>query len=276
MYDFIGDVHGHAEELEALLLKLGYVERSGAYRHFERTAIFLGDLVDRGPFQKRVIEIVRSMAEAGSAQIVMGNHEFNAIAFFTEDHLGQYLRPRNENNIHQHAAFLDEFEADYRSWADVIEWFKELPLWLDFQEFRVVHACWDHALISRIEREYGGNRLSEDLLEKSSDKGTWQFDAIETILKGEEISLPVGHYFHDHNKTRRTQIRTKWWQDAQTYREAYIGPPSAIPNIPDIEIPGGLATKSANTTLSSAPKARPSPPSKPLTVSENHATAVCA
>jgi len=34
MYDFIGDVHGHAEELEALLLKLGYVERSGAYRHF--------------------------------------------------------------------------------------------------------------------------------------------------------------------------------------------------------------------------------------------------
>ena len=42
--------------------------------------IFLGDFIDRGPHQREVIEIDRQMIEAGTAQSVMGNHEFNAIA----------------------------------------------------------------------------------------------------------------------------------------------------------------------------------------------------
>ncbi len=46
-YDIIGDVHGHADVLVALLRKLGYRERAGAWRHPERTAVFLGDFIDR-------------------------------------------------------------------------------------------------------------------------------------------------------------------------------------------------------------------------------------
>ena len=49
MYDIIGDVHGHASQLEALLKKLGYEKKNGCYRHSERTVIFVGDLIDRGP-----------------------------------------------------------------------------------------------------------------------------------------------------------------------------------------------------------------------------------
>jgi len=49
MYDLIGDIHGYAAELEALLKALGYERRGGAYRHSERKAIFLGDFIDRGP-----------------------------------------------------------------------------------------------------------------------------------------------------------------------------------------------------------------------------------
>ena len=49
--DFIGDVHGHCDELRALLQKLGYVESEGAFRYpgGERSVVFLGDYVDRGP-----------------------------------------------------------------------------------------------------------------------------------------------------------------------------------------------------------------------------------
>ena len=86
-YDIIGDVHGCAFKLEAMLDELGYVVDpwTGAYRHENRQAIFVGDLIDRGPSQLRVLEIVKAMVDARSAQVVMGNHEFNAIAYATRD-----------------------------------------------------------------------------------------------------------------------------------------------------------------------------------------------
>ncbi len=67
-YDLIGDIHGHALQLEKLLAILGYAERSGAYQHSERQVIFLGDFIDRGPKIKRVLEVVRRMVEVGSAR----------------------------------------------------------------------------------------------------------------------------------------------------------------------------------------------------------------
>ena len=81
-YDVIGDVHGHAGVLRGLLAKLGYVER-GAYRHPERQAVFVGDLIDRGPEQLATLRIVRSMVDAGDTLAVLGNHEFNAVAWAT-------------------------------------------------------------------------------------------------------------------------------------------------------------------------------------------------
>ena len=65
MYDIIGDIHGHADKLEELLLELGYKEDDGVYQHPERTLISVGDLIDRGPYQKRSVDIIRKMCERG-------------------------------------------------------------------------------------------------------------------------------------------------------------------------------------------------------------------
>jgi hypothetical protein len=43
--DVIGDIHGHAKQLEALLAAMNYVERNGAWTHPERTAAFVGDYI---------------------------------------------------------------------------------------------------------------------------------------------------------------------------------------------------------------------------------------
>lgn len=84
-FDIIGDIHGCADELETLLTKLGYQlsfsgepgERSYEVKPpFGRRAIFLGDLVDRGPRSPDVLRLVKSMMEAGTAYCVIGNHEF--------------------------------------------------------------------------------------------------------------------------------------------------------------------------------------------------------
>lgn len=74
-FDIIGDVHGCCDELEELLTLLGY-ESSDTWRHPSgRKAIFLGDLVDRGPRVLDAVSLVRGMVEAGSALCVPGNHD---------------------------------------------------------------------------------------------------------------------------------------------------------------------------------------------------------
>jgi len=81
-FDVIGDVHGCRAELEALLERLGYlIERdpagraTGAVHPAGRTAVFLGDLVDRGPDSPGVLRLVMGMVAAGHALAVPGNHE---------------------------------------------------------------------------------------------------------------------------------------------------------------------------------------------------------
>ncbi|PRC51373.1 metallophosphatase, partial [Mycobacterium sp. ITM-2017-0098] len=87
------------------------------------TAIFVGDLIDRGTEQLRVLEVAKAMADAGTAQVVMGNHEFNAIAYATESPAGsaKYLRPHTDKNDNQHRAFLEQLSGAQR--AQYLDWF---------------------------------------------------------------------------------------------------------------------------------------------------------
>jgi len=80
-FDVIGDVHGCRAELESLLAELGYTiarddsGRATGAHHDSRRAIFVGDLVDRGPDTPGVLRLVMGMTAAGDALCVSGNHE---------------------------------------------------------------------------------------------------------------------------------------------------------------------------------------------------------
>lgn len=82
-FDIIGDVHGCRGELETLLARLGYGWTATdspfyprLYSHPEgRKALFVGDLVDRGPHILETLGLVKNMVEAGTAYCVPGNHE---------------------------------------------------------------------------------------------------------------------------------------------------------------------------------------------------------
>jgi protein phosphatase len=85
-FDIIGDIHGCFEELCELLTTLGYtinsVQPTDENFGFQiltpptRKALFLGDLVDRGPDSVSVLKLVMSMVNAGTAYCVQGNHDF--------------------------------------------------------------------------------------------------------------------------------------------------------------------------------------------------------
>ena len=132
-YDLVGDVHGHADPLHRLLDKLDYTEVEGVFRHPERKMIFVGDFVDRGPQQREVLRIARSMCEAGVAMAVMGNHEFNAIGWAAQNNDGKFLRSHSEKNARQQSTFLRQIEEDSSDHQDAVGWFRSLPIWLDLQ-----------------------------------------------------------------------------------------------------------------------------------------------
>lgn len=75
-FDIIGDVHGCRSELTELLIRLGYTRSDAAWSHPEgRRAVFLGDLVDRGPDSPGVLGLVMDMVASGNALCVQGNHD---------------------------------------------------------------------------------------------------------------------------------------------------------------------------------------------------------
>jgi len=238
-YDIIGDIHGCHITLEALLCDLGYEQQGGIYQHPERKIIFLGDFIDRGSGQKEVLDIVRPMIDSGYALSVMGNHEFNAITYATKSTDGGYLREHSEKNKRQHQEFLKTFEDDPDGYQSTIEWFKTLPLWLDLDDIRIVHACWDVRLISKFEQEYGPKGMTDQLIRDACNPSHWVFGAVETLLKGKEIPLPGDSQFKDKDGNIRHHIRIRWWdQEARNYQKAFMGPDNAVTHIPNDLIEG--------------------------------------
>ncbi|MFF5727473.1 polynucleotide kinase-phosphatase [[Kitasatospora] papulosa] len=99
-FDIIGDIHGCSSELDTLLGKLGYEDGS----HPEgRTAVFVGDLVDRGPDSPGVLRRVMSMVSSGDALCVPGNHE---------NKLGRYLKGRKVQHSHGLAETVEQLERE--------------------------------------------------------------------------------------------------------------------------------------------------------------------
>ena len=125
---------------QTLLFQLGHDERG--WHPEGRRLVFLGDLTDRGPDSPAVVALVRRLVEVGHAQCVLGNHELNLMrgqakhgnAWFEASPRRSTTRPDRPPGL------ADEGR-------EILRFFRQLPLALEREDLRVVHACWDSAMV---------------------------------------------------------------------------------------------------------------------------------
>ena len=243
MYDIIGDVHGHAALLRKLLIKLGYKKGGNGYFHAERKAVFVGDFINRGPEIRKTIRMIRIMVENGNAFAILGNHEINAILFHLKDKGGKPLVKEPRKNYLSLFKTINDFLAYPDEWKRHLRWMRRLPLFLELEDVRIVHACWSDSAIAVVKsvlneqrgrksifREYYKNPKSE--LSKS----------ISVLTKGIDLKMPGDLKVVNNKGVVPRSFRLSWWENplGKTFREmsfeskyklpVYTVPKEIIPN----------------------------------------------
>lgn len=196
-YDIIGDIHGNAKPLRALLKQMGYRERQGVFGHLKRHAIFVGDILNRGLEIREAVAIVRPMVDAGNATLLLGNHEIYALYHhFNADESSPFAAKAR----HHLAETLWQYRKAEAEWSDVLEWFSQRPLWFEKEGLRVVHACWNRKAMLPLK----GRRLKPDDLRSPTSR---RFQAMRTLLEGPSITAP----FTLTPEEKPRSFRIKWW-----------------------------------------------------------------
>ena len=223
----IPDIHADMVLLETAIARL----QDDKVENFA----FLGDFIDAGKARstsddRAVLNKVKNLINNGSARAVMGNHELNAILFHTFGDDGLPLRDHSAKNCRQHQSFIKQIGVGTAEAAEWVEWFLSLPLWLEMNTFRLVHAYWGAKEIELISERRPDGRLKREDLPEVATQTTAFGKAVQTLVSGPEIALPEGLWFEDSGGNKRYDVRVAWWRThAKTWRD--IGLSVADPEV---------------------------------------------
>ncbi|MGQ1946667.1 metallophosphoesterase [Geofilum sp. OHC36d9] len=228
--DIIGDIHGYHKELVALLEKMDYTKINGVWQHPTRKAIFVGDMVSRGPATSDVLKLIRQMVDNQSAMAVLGNHELNMIGHFTTKKNGRsylILAPSNKNQME---TIRKQFGNDEELY-DYVKWLRTLPFMIDFGRIRVAHAYWSPENQKILSSSITGGKISRSQLKEIFKHETPFAEAVWQTTRGIEINLPNDMIIKDAQNLRRANFRIKWWEkpEGQTFRTISYGNRFVLP-----------------------------------------------
>jgi len=222
--DIVGDAHGEIDALRSLMQHLGYNE-DGIHPEGRRL-IFVGDLTDRGPDSPAVVELVQQLVEAGHAQCVLGNHDLNLLL----------NHPKHENKWFYGEEFLDgdgnvipQKYADYSRREKLLDFFATLPMALERDDLRVVHACWDDNMLSLARRSSNvvslyhehADRIEFDAAKRPEmddiDRGLLHqnMNPVKKLTSGPEERTEQAV---ERGGKMRNERRVHWWKD---YRDTF-------------------------------------------------------
>jgi hypothetical protein len=170
----IGDIHGCADELQALLDRAGLSE--------DDEIISVGDFIDRGPDSPAVLGF---FASHPSARAVLGNHELKHLRWRRGE-----LRPALSQLITQRQ-FGDSYD-------EACAYLETLPLWLELPHARVVHGCIEPGVPLRAQERsvLAGTMSGTKRLAESYDRPWYElYDDPKPVIVGHEMYREDGQPF---------------------------------------------------------------------------------
>ncbi len=205
--DFVGDIHGNAYKLKLLLEKLGYRKIENKWNHpANRQLVILGDFINAGFESKEVLSVLTELWSSRIAHILIGNHEyFLAWNYFKT---GKEVFKKGSPLEKDYQRFLSEFENQEDLLIRYCEWISSLPIYLEGENFRAVHAYW--------------SKQNEEILKKyRSLKELWSgFDDLKKkktkkIKKviNETLSGKMAIFYDSCRMEKPEQYRVKWWKN---------------------------------------------------------------
>ncbi len=228
--DIVGDLHGDLDALHHLMRHLRY-DVNGVHSA-DRRLVFVGDLTDRGPDSPAVVRFVKGLIQSGRAQCVLGNHELNIMLgqhkFDNGWFFGEKFVDRTGREVEQHVVF-DAFVRD-----ELIEFFATLPLVLEHESARVVHACWQPEMVAMaseaddVIKFYEQHRYNINLgLAIRADLEPWQRDQrrqnlnpVRVLTSGLEIRAEQPF---EASGILRHLKRAAWWVDYHDDEFCFFG-----------------------------------------------------
>ena len=171
-WDVFGDVHGMLEELKALMARMGYVETEfGNWSHPEgRRILFLGDIVDRGPYSLEALRFVMKLCDAGLAVCVLGNHDDKLRMFYETAKAGKLEFWKSFANAQTGMELLRLPEDDA---LRLVSFIKAMPVYATYEDDAKV-VVFAHADVKRF------NHITtprEELLHGEANWGSFDSDA---------------------------------------------------------------------------------------------------
>lgn len=203
LLDFIGDIHGHYTKLTRLLEKLGYWFNPETKLYFHpqnRKIVVLGDFINVGMQNEEVLSFLLRMHQTGNAYIISGNHEY-------------FLALLYHKTLNNKSTFWYYLQRDYfplfiafnnkkSKLEEYIQWICQLPLFLDFNKTKAVHAIWDE-------------NFYPFLSENNSVKKMIEFIAVHPEHKENlnKIIMGITFKFKNEKSSKPVFFRYKWWEN---------------------------------------------------------------
>lgn len=217
--DIVGDIHGQLGALQNLGAALGY---DADWSHPDgRVLLFLGDLIDRGDASLEVVELVARLVAERKAMCLMGNHEYNLVAYHLR--LPGYERPKHSNHN-----TITHMQQEPTRWHAALAFLAELPIAIELPDLRIVHACWHGEFVENLKQllpalppkrnDAVGQVEARVILGSPFINGQLRTGLTvaddnpphEVLIKGPEIATEP---FNDADGKRRYHQRATWWND---------------------------------------------------------------
>lgn len=202
--DFIGDVHADYSKLKKLLSALGYVRKHETYVHPKgRKALFLGDLINVGHNNLKVLNLVQSMCEQGNAFCICGNHEFFLLVLYYS-YPGFFTKKAVPATYEMYLPLLKEIQKE-KTFEKVIQWLSSIPLAIKTENFSAVHAYWNENNYELLRNASEGNLNAGAIALQYSKNPEIRKAAFETVY-GKRMEVP-GVTLNN----QPVKFRYKWW-----------------------------------------------------------------